>query len=505
MPLFDVEPDDHRRVRDVLRGVGYTDAGVVEVVGEGANKLGRRKVPPLLRRTAGGSPRETLIRLFIVGVAVPAEVAAAAIAPMTVDEWVRIGLLEACGPDVRATVQLRCFQELVVAFDFIRPLAGSGLAPDYVMGISPSTISLASHTIRHPYRATLDLGTGSGFHALVAAAHSDRVIATDRNARAVEITAFNAALNELAQVEARQGDLFEPVAELEFDLVVSNPPFIISPDFKHLFLTTELKGDELCQRLAREAPAFLVEGGWCQFLANWAVLQDQQWDERLASWFEAGGCDVWVNRKTTLRPDDYAALWIETADDDLDEFARFFDTWMAYYEEQSIEAVGFGLITMRRRAGGHPNWFWADDAPERAKSAAGADVERCMLLHDFLEAVDDQTLLDQVVRLAPDARLERECVAEDGRWQTAEARVFRQTGLGYSGAIDDFGADLLASCAAGRPVRDLVAAVAHRIGEPTDTVAAPTLANLRSLIGRAILLPGDVQGDAGEVSRSSPG
>jgi SAM-dependent methyltransferase len=491
---------DHRRVLDVLRDAGYTDAGIVEVVGEGVSKLGRRRVPPLLRRTAGGSPRETLIRLFIVGVAVPAGAAAAALAPMTVEEWGQIGLLEVSGPDVRATVQLRRFQELVVAFDFGRPAAGNGLAPDYVMGVSPSTISLAAHTIRHPCRTTLDLGTGSGFHALVAAAHSERVIATDRNPRAVEITAFNAALNGLANVEARAGDLFEPVEGEAFDLVVSNPPFIISPDFKHLFLTTELKGDELCQRLAREAPAHLVEGGWCQFLANWAVLEDQPWDARLATWFDGGGCDVWVNRKTTLRPDDYAALWIETEDDDVDEFSRFFDTWMAYYEEQSIEAVGFGLVTMRKRTGGHPNWFWADDVPDAAKWAAGDDVERCMLLHDFLEAIDDHELLEQVVRLAPDARLERECVAEEGRWQTSAARVFRRTGLGYSGSIDEFGAELLASCTAGRPVRDVVAAVADQLGQPTDAVVQPALANVRSLIGRAILLPAVV--DAAPVSRS---
>ena len=499
MPLFAVDPSDHLRIRDVLRDAGYTDGGIVEVVGDGVNKLGRRKVPPLLRRTAGGSPRETLIRLFIVGVSVPADAVAAALAPMTIEQWVRFGLLEGSGPDVRATVQLRCFQDLVVAFDFGRPAARRGLAPDYVMGISPSTVSLAAHTIRHPYRATLDLGTGSGFHALVAAAHSERVIATDRNPRAVEITAFNAALNGLANVEARAGDLFEPVAADEFDLVVSNPPFIISPDFKHLFLTTELKGDELCQRLAREAPAHMAERGWCQFLANWAVLEDQPWDARLATWFEGGGCDVWVNHKTTLPPDDYAALWIETEDDDVDEYGRFFDTWMAYYEEQSIEAVGFGLITMRKRTGGHPNWFWADDVPESAKWGAGQDVERCMLLHDFLEAIDDGELLDQVVRLAPDARLERECVADEGQWQTAAARVFRRSGLGYSGSIDDFGADLLASCTSGRPVRDVVAAVAGQLGQPADAVVEPTLVNLRSLIGRAILLPAGVE--CGEVSR----
>jgi hypothetical protein len=484
--------DDYRRVRDILRDAGYTDAGIIGVVGEGLGRLGRRKIPPLLRRTAGGSRLETLIRLFIIGVDVRPSDAAAAVAPMSIDRWTELGLLEPMGTGVRATVQLRCFQELIVAFDFARPAPGGGLAPDYVMGISPSTVSLASHTIRHPYRATLDLGTGSGFHALVASGHSTRVVATDRNARAVEIAAFNASLNALANVDARQGDLFEPVTGEEFDLVVSNPPFIISPDFKHLFLSTEMKGDELCQRLAREAPTFLAEGGWCQFLANWAVLRGQPWEDRLAGWFDEGGCDVWVNHKASLAPDDYAAVWIETEGNDLDEFSRFFDTWMAYYEDQGIEAVGFGLVTMRKRGSSRPNWFWADTAPEEARWGAGEDVERCFLLHDLLDEIDDRSLLDVVVRLAPDARLERECAAEDGAWRTVNARVVRQTGLGYSGSIDDFGAGLLASCAVGRTVRDIVASVATELS--ADAVADATVANVRSLIGRGFLLPESMVG-----------
>jgi hypothetical protein len=481
--------DDYARVRDVLRDAGYTDAGIVGIVGEGLGRLGRRKIPPLLRRTAGGSRLETLIRLFIIGVDVSPADAAAAVAPMGVDKWIELGLFAAHGTDVRATVQLRCFQELIVAFDFVRPVSGVGLAPDYVMGISPSTLSLASHTIRHPYRATLDLGTGSGFHALVAADHSERVVATDRNDRAVEIAAFNAALNGLTNVDARQGDLFEPVAGEQFDLVVSNPPFIISPDFKHLFLSTELKGDELCQRLAREAPSYLVEGGWCQFLANWAVLSGQPWGDRLAGWFAGGECDVWVNQKASLPPDNYAAVWIETEDNDVDEFARFFDTWMAYYEEQGIEAVGFGLITMRKRVGDRPNWFLADTAPDEPRWGAGADVERCFLLHDLLDSVDDRSLLDLVVRLAPDARLERECVVEAGAWRTDSTRVVRQTGLGYSGSIDDFGAGLLVSCADGRAVRDVVATVANELAQPPEAVAEATLANVRTMIARGFLLP----------------
>jgi hypothetical protein len=99
-----------------------------------------------------------------------------------------------------------------------------------------------------------------------------------------------------------------------------------------------------------------------------------------------------------------------------------------------------------------------------------------------------------VVRLAPDARLERECVAEEGAWRTVNARVVRQSGLGYSGSIDDFGAGLLASCAGGRTVRDVVASVAIELSQPADAVADAAIANVRSLIGRGFLLPESMVG-----------
>ncbi|HVM68189.1 MAG TPA: methyltransferase, partial [Acidimicrobiales bacterium] len=351
-----------------------------------------------------------------------------------------------------------------------------------------STLTLASLTIRHPYRRTLDLGTGSGFHALVAAAHSEVVVASDRNARAVEFAAFNAALNGLSNIDARAGDLFAPVEGEAFDLIVSNPPFIISPDFKHLFLSTELKGDELCQRLARDAAAYLVEGGWCQFLANWAVLRDQPWDERLAGWFDGTGCDVWANQVTTQSPDAYAATWIETEGSDLEEFGRFFDTWMSYYDEQGIEAVGFGLVTMRKRSGTR-NWFRGGTLARDGRWGAGADVERCFLYHDLLERTDDVDLLDVVVRLGDDVHLERDCVAADGEWRTESARVARRSGLAYSAGIDEIGATLLASCTTARPVRDLVCSLATVAGRPVDEVATPAIGLLRRLIAVGALVP----------------
>lgn len=72
----------------------------------------------------------------------------------------------------------------------------------------------------------LDMGTGSGVCAVFAARHARRVVAVDINAAAVRCAGINAQLNRLEdKIEARHGDLFEPVAGQRFDLILFNPPF----------------------------------------------------------------------------------------------------------------------------------------------------------------------------------------------------------------------------------------------------------------------------------------
>ena len=83
--------------------------------------------------------------------------------------------------------------------------------PDFVMGICGSTLSIANATIRHAVQRTLDLGTGCGIQALLAAAHSEQVFAVDRNSRALDFARFNAKLNRLRNIDFFEGDLFQPV------------------------------------------------------------------------------------------------------------------------------------------------------------------------------------------------------------------------------------------------------------------------------------------------------
>jgi SAM-dependent methyltransferase len=478
------DPGAARAVRDVFEAAGYTDEGIVGALGTTTLAgLGPKRLPALLRRTAGGSPLETLIRLFILDVPAPAEAVRAALAPADPDRWVGVGLLMPDAGGFRATLQVRAYQGLLVAFDF----SPSGPVPgDHVMGISPSSLGLAGVTVRQPVERALDLGCGSGFQALLAAGHAGRVTAVDLNPRAVAVTRFNCALNGLAHVEVLEGDLFAPVAGGTFGLIVSNPPFVISPQHSHFYLHSGLQGDDICRRIVREAPALLADGGWCQLLANWEIHAGEPWQQRLAGWFEGTGCDAWVMHQGTHELDEYASGWMEPGEGDPEGWSRSFDEWMRYYERAGIEAIGSGLITMRRRDGA--NWFRSDEAPADMSFPCGDDIVLAFEAGNALSTANDRSLLEWRLALAGGVRLLLDCQPSVSGWRPVGAQILRTTGLRYRGTIDVHSSQVLAGFDGKRSFGELLADMAAELGMDPGALAGRAAPIVRRLIEQGFVV-----------------
>ena len=118
-----------------------------------------------------------------------------------------------------------------------------------------------------PRSRVLDVCTGSGFLAVTAAARGVRdVTAVDVSLRSVMTVRINARLNRV-RIRALRGDLFEPVRDEAFDVIVSNPPYVPAP-------TDDLPtrgparawdagrdGRQVLDRLCAEASAHLKPGG----------------------------------------------------------------------------------------------------------------------------------------------------------------------------------------------------------------------------------------------------
>ena len=154
--------------------------------------------------------------------------------PGVVDQLVEGGVLEQSGREVRALVDVRPYADdessWWVVSDLTPGLDGRErrMHVDHVLGVSSASTSLAQLTIREPVGRALDLGTGSGVQALHLSRHSLDVVATDVSERCIALARLTAGLNDVT-VDLRVGDLFAPVKDETFDLVVSNPPFVISP------------------------------------------------------------------------------------------------------------------------------------------------------------------------------------------------------------------------------------------------------------------------------------
>jgi hypothetical protein len=484
------EPGQAACFREAFARAGYRAEGLVETLGpiQLPNRLGPER-GYFRHLTSRGRPLDALIRLFLLGLPEDQDAARRALGPLPLSAWERAGLIESDGALVRGRVRIMAFHQFLVACD--RVDTPGAPRPDLVMGITASTTTLADFTIRRPAGATLDLGTGGGAQALAAAAHSEHVYASDCSKRAIEFARFNAALNAAGDnIEFLEGDGFAPVEGRRFDLIVSNPPFAVTPSSRFVYRDSGVEGDAFVRGLLAQAAHQLNEGGFCQIVCDWAHIEGQDWQERLAGWFAGTGCDAWAMRTDTQTAADYAHAWIrdtEQAGDD--ESERSYNEWLAYYREERIEKISTGLIALRK-AGGRANWVRIEDGPDSNSGAFGEYVLRGFGLRDYLEAArDDEALLEARLHVAESVRVDHVCVWEEASWRIRSAKIRLAEGLQYEGNLDLRLAGMVAMCDGTRTMREVLAAMAQALGADVERIAPNCLALTRQLIERGFLLP----------------
>lgn len=482
-------------LREACREAGYDEEGLAALLGiTSLPERLERHLPHLLYLTREGKRLHTLVRLFLLGVSVArteAEAALGADLARACSDW---GLIEACGDSVTGCVRLAPFRGLLLATD--QPQRPE-IAPrsDQVMGITQSTVTLANFTVRRPVRRALDLGTGCGVQALLAAAHAQLVTATDCNPRALAFARFNAQLNNIGKICFLSGDRFEPVRGRRFDLIVCNTPFAVSPRLRFFYRDSGEVADRFCERLAREAPQFLEEGGFFQMTLDWVERAGENWQERLSGWTGDSGCDVWLFRSSRQAAPLYAYLWVrDTEPGPPEQTDRLYREWMEYFERERIEAISSGVLVMRRRSG--RNWTRFDEIPGEVPPSAGEWVELAFRLRDYLEASSDDQLLGARLRLSPDAQLIEECQARQGRWQAGTARLRLCKGLTWEGRLDPKMKELLARMDGRQTLRCLLVHLAVELGVPPERVIGPAMPLVRDLILRGFLLPEDLNESA---------
>lgn len=479
------------RLRDALTHAGFTYDGVADLLGAPAHDaLARNETTPGLRRTTGGGPLATLVRLFLLQTSVTTDQAEAAL-PGLVDRLAVEGFLDQSVGEVAARLDCRPYatddDEFWVVSDLTPCLDGGPqvVGSDHVLGISPASTSLAQLTIRDSVGTALDLGTGCGVQALHLARHAGRVVATDVNQRALRITRFNAELNGVADVvDVRDGSYFEPVAGERFDLIATNPPFVISPGTgeRLVYRDSGLPGDQVVEDIVRAAPGHLTEGGWCQVLANWVISADRPWDERLAAWL-ADDCDALVVQREVVDPSAYVELWLKDAGlHGAPDYLRRYDTWLSWFEEQRIEAVGFGWINLHRVSSG--------STAQRARSLLEwpYDVEQPIAdaIRDWGTAAGTRVGLGSRLVARPD--LVQETVGPVGAEDPETIVLRQQRGFRRAHRADTVVAALVGACDGELSVGRILDAVAALLDLDAEEVRTTYLPLVRELVADGFLL-----------------
>jgi methyltransferase family protein len=481
------EPALPHRLREALVAADFTYDRIADLFGPQAyDALARNETTPALRRTTGGSPLETLARLFLLQTVVDLDAAEQAL-PGLVDRLAAEGFLERSVGEVAARLDVRPYavdrDSLWVVSDLTPGLDGSPnrVGPDHVLGISSASTSLAQLTIREPVGRSLDLGTGCGVQALHLAGHSAAVVATDVNQRALRLARFNVELNDVrTPVDVRAGSFFEPVAGERFDLISTNPPFVISPATgeRLVYRDSGLPGDRVVEHIVRTAPDHLTDGGWCQVLANWVIPVGTPWQERLASWVDPE-CDAYVVQREVLDPASYVELWLKDAGTHGGpDYAARYDTWLSWFEEQGIEAVGFGWINLRRSGAAQPVrelLEWPYDVEQPIAPA----------LRDWALAGDAVVDLDSRLVVRPD--VQQETIGAPGAADPEVVVLRQQRGLRRARQADTVEAALVGACDGELTVGQILAALADLLALDPATTRDTYLPAVRELVAEGFL------------------
>jgi hypothetical protein len=322
--------------------------------------------------------------------------------------------------------------------------------------------------------------------ALHLSTHADRVTATDLLPRALRFAATTAALNGL-DWEILEGDLTTPVRGRRFDLVVSNPPFVAGPGTTdHTYRDSGRPGDAVCAELVAAAPGLLADGGHMQFLANWLHVSGEDWRDRVNDWLAGTGLDAWVIQREVSDPLAYVNLWLADASEDPAQQPARAAAWLDWFDAQKVDAVGFGLITLR--AAGH------DDPTVRIEDlrhTVGGDLGP--LIGDWLDRQDFLRHADLLARrlvAAPGLKLRQEATLGAEGWEVGQQLLALDGGLRWVEEVDPVALALVGACDGSVTLQDQVDVLATAHGVPAEVLADVAVPLVSHLVERGMLLPG---------------
>jgi len=428
---FMVDDADVPALREAIANVaraGYSEGSVRERLGlDDLTDLQWRALPMYrAERLIKRDPLDLLTELFLLQGALPADELDRLFDAPRQDLLIRAGLLaiDEAGT-ARARASLFPVGDRLIFSDHAWPeLPHPGYAEvpyDQVMQVGLDSRHLLRCTRRRPVRAALDLCTGSGVHALLAAAHSQRVFAVDINPRAARCTRFNAQALGATNVEVLVGDLFEPVHGERFDLITANPPFVPSPVNTLRFRDGGSSGEDVQKRIIAGLPQYLAPDGIAQVVTELGEREDEPLVHRLREWLGDAPIDIHV-----LRLREYSASKYAIGHANGDGYGAFLDSVQAWADnlraQRYVRVVSIVVSFQWSVPVCGPAWERVDESPPPNR-AAGTEIEAAFLAERMARTPDFR---ENLFRRAGAIALQDACVLGSDLRAKAKATLLGQ-------------------------------------------------------------------------------
>ena len=491
-------------LRDDLAAAAFTVDALGSLWGPDAAAALHRghRVPArrALARAGGGGRLGTLATLFVLGLPVGRESLDTALPRSGSAAAVGLGLVRIDGETAIPLLDLRpySFVDAIgpgawwIASDLGETALGGAIPEHHVLGVGGASTTLSGLMVPRPVESALDLGTGCGIQALHASRHARHVVATDISQCALDLAAFNAALNNVTTIEFRLGSLFEPVAGERFDLIVSNPPFVITPRTEGVpayeYRDGGLIGDALVEQVVREAANHLAADGIAQLLGNWEYGAEDGLD-RVAGWLEESPLDAWVIEREVQDAALYAETWIRDGGTtpSSPDFDRLASAWLDDFDTRRVTSVGFGYVTLRASGAARPlrRFERLDGAIGRNEAGLGAHLLACLDAHDAVVALSDAALAHTRLIVAGDVTEERHYWPGDEHPTVMDLR--QGGGFGRTFALGTALAAVVGACDGDLPLGVICSAIAELLEVDERELLAEVLPGVRGLVETGVL------------------
>jgi hypothetical protein len=293
------------------------------------------------------------------------------------------------------------------------------------------------------------------------------------------------------RLDLRLGSMLEPVAGDRFDLVVSNPPFVITPRSADVptyeYRDAGRAGDAVVRDLVTGVRQVLAPGGVVQLLGNWEIRRGERWDERVGEWLADSGLSGWVIQRELQDPAQYAETWIRdggtTPDRDREAWSDRYAAWLDDFASRDVEAIGFGIVTLVDDGLG---WHRLEEVTGTVQQPLGPAIDAAIAARGAFASPQD--VADLRLTVAPDVTEERYLTPGEGDPQVI---LFRQGGgLGRTVQAGTALAGLVGACDGDLTVGQLVGALGALLDRTADDVAAEVLPAVHGMVVDGLLLAG---------------